>query len=206
MTRMGYVFNCDTCLDVRGCQTACKLYHETPMGIYHTETQTSVDHSSYPDANEYFLPIICQQCGNPSCVPACPSGALEKLDNGIVSIANPEACKACESGACEEACPYGGIHFDKPTGRAYKCDLCIERLEKGLNPRCVDGCLTQSRFCGDFDDPNSVVSQAVSSWEGYVHQLKPETGNEPNVYYLLSKKRWDDMNNLVTTQWHNPAE
>jgi Fe-S-cluster-containing dehydrogenase component len=201
---MGYVFNCDTCLDIRGCQTACKLYHHTPMGIYNTETYTSVDRTSYPNANEYFIPLICQHCTRPSCVSACTAGAIEKRPDGVVVIARGEECASCETGACEEACPYGGIHFDRPTGKAYKCDLCVDRLEKGLSPRCVEGCLSGSRFVGDFDDPNSVVSQTVANWTGYVYQLRPGTGNGPNVYYLLSKHRWDDMDNLVSTQWHNP--
>ena len=33
MTKMGFVFNLDTCLDHRGCMTACKLYNKTPMGV-----------------------------------------------------------------------------------------------------------------------------------------------------------------------------
>ncbi len=209
MTRMGYVFNCDTCLDIRSCQVACKVHHCTPAGINNTETYTSVDHSSYPDANEYFLPIICQQCDNPSCVKACKLGAIEKLDNGVVRIADADLCAACDTAACESACPYSGIHYDSVTRRAYKCDLCIDRVDQGLNPRCVDGCLTSSRMVGDFDDPYSAASQTIAAWKEageYVHQLDTSTGNGPNVYYLLTKKRWDDMRNLVTTQWHNPSE
>ena len=204
MTRMGLVINLDTCMDMRGCVTACKMYKDTPMGVYETETFTSYD-GSYPDANEYFIPISCQQCSRPTCVSACPDGALAKLDNGIVVVTNQDACTVCTEPLCEKACPYDAIHFDAPTKKVYKCDLCIDLIEEGKRPHCVAGCLSMSRYAGDFDDPKSVVAKTLVEWGSFVHQLKPETGNEPNVYYLLSKHQWKDMEHLFTPHWHEPA-
>ena len=200
MTRMGFVINLDSCMDHRGCMTACKMYKETPMGIYNMKTLTSND-GAFPDPNTYFMPKLCQQCNNPSCVPACPHEALEKRYDGIVVIAKPEACETCEDPGCQEACPYDAITFDPVTKMAYKCDMCLSRLQAREQPRCVRGCLTGSIFTGDFDDPDSMVSQIVASWDGFVHQLKPETGNEPNVYYLLSKKQWQGSDHLFDPNW-----
>lgn len=131
--------------------------------------------------------------------------ALVKREDGIVFIADQAACSFFISHRCQDVCPYGAIHYNLPTEKTYKCDLCVERIDDGQVPYCVAGCLTGSRFYGDFDDPESVVSQALVNWEGYVHQLKPETGNAPNTYYLLSKHQWNDMDNLYAPNWHETA-
>lgn len=203
MTRMGFLINLDTCLDHRGCQTACKANRNTPMGIYHNETFT-VNDNNYPDPNQYFINILCQQCDNPSCVPACTAGALTKRDDGIVIVSDQGACAECKDPLCQKACPYGAIHHDPITKKTYKCDMCYDRIAEGKDTFCVGGCLTGSRMFGDFDDPTSVVSQVVEQLKDHVYQLKPETGNGPNVYYVLSKQRWDDMNHLYTPNWHDP--
>jgi hypothetical protein len=59
-----------------------------------------------------------------------------------------------------------------------------------------------SWFFGDFDDSASVVSQIVESWEGHTHQLKPTSKNMPNVWYLLSRKPWNDAKSLYSPNWH----
>jgi phenylacetyl-CoA:acceptor oxidoreductase subunit 1 len=80
-------------------------------------------------------------------------------------------------------------------GAAQKCDFCVDRLEKGLKPYCVQTCLkglkpycvqtclTGALMFGDFDDPNSEVSEALSSGHHF-HRLREELGTKPSVYYL----------------------
>ena len=200
MTKMGFVFNLDTCLDHRGCMTACKLYNKTPMGVYNTETVTSTT-GEYPDANCYFFVRICQQCDNPSCVAACSRAALEKRTDGIVDLVEPAKCSGCDA-PCEAACPFGGIRYDELDDRAYKCNMCAQRLDAGLEPRCIGGCLTGSRFVGDFDDEASVVSQVVAACGDRVYKLDDPNGNGPNVRYLLTKHDWAGDEGIVSPNWH----
>lgn len=204
MTRMGFVFNLDTCLDHRGCMTACKVYNKTPMGVYNTETLTSTT-GEYPESNTYFFPRICQQCDNPSCLGACEAGAIVKRDDGIVDIADPGKCAACDGHPCEAACPFGGIHFDAGDGRAYKCNLCAERLDAGLEPRCVGGCLTGSRLVGDFDDECSMVSAIAQQLGESLYSLDDPNGNGPNARYLLTKHEWAGQRGTVAPNWHEKA-
>ena len=44
---------------------------------------------------------------------------------------------------------------------------------------CPTGCM----YFGSIDDPHSEVSQLLKTREYKV--LSPETGNDPNVYYLI---------------------
>lgn len=204
MTRLGFVINLDTCLDQRGCMTLCKRVKNTPMGCYSTETFTYVGGSDkYPENHMYHIPIPCQHCANPTCVSACPYSVFGKRTDGIVTVGDTEKCKACQNKPCISACPYSVIDLDPVTGKASKCDFCVDLIDQGKAPACTTTCLTQSYKFGDLDDPDSEVSQIVKAWEGYVHQLKPESGNGPSVYYLLSKKQWRDMEGLYSPAWHD---
>lgn len=202
MTRLGFVINLDSCLDQRGCMTNCKKQWNTPMGIYYTETFTAMG-GTYPDPIGYFIPVLCQHCGNPTCVSACPEHIFAKREDGIVTVGDTEKCKSCETRPCLEACPYDVIGFDPVTGEVGKCDMCASLVDKGKMPACAATCLTHSWFFGDLDDPGSEVSQIIGAWAGHVHQLKPESGNAPAVYYLLSRREWKDMDGLYSPAWQN---
>jgi Fe-S-cluster-containing dehydrogenase component len=51
-----------------------------------------------------------------------------------------------------------------------------------LEPFCVKECIWGAIHFGDIGDPNSEVSQLVSSRNGY--NLEPEKGTHPSNYYL----------------------
>lgn len=204
MTRLGFVFNLDTCSDLRGCMVSCKDKTNAFLGAHYIETLTNIS-MDYPRPNTYFVPVLCNHCDKPSCVPACPHGVFAKRDDGIVTVADTSVCESCDSKACVEACPYDRIFLDPKDGRVGKCDMCVDLVDEGKAPACAARCITQSILFGDFDDPNSVVAQTIAAWGevGYVHQLKPETGNGPAVYYLLSKKQWEDTEKLYSPAWQN---
>jgi Fe-S-cluster-containing dehydrogenase component len=86
------------------------------------------------------LPLVCQQCREPACVPACPAEALTRTEGGILAV-DSDACTGC--GECIEACPAGCIFLDAKGGTALACDLC------GGEPRCVSFC---HALCLNVDD------------------------------------------------------
>lgn len=69
-----------------------------------------------------------------------------------------------------------------------KCTLCIDRIyderldEYDRQPSCVITCPAHARHFGDFDDPESKVSQLVRERGGYT--LMPELGYNPTNRYL----------------------
>ncbi len=94
----------------------------------------------------FYLPRICNHCANPSCVAACPSGAIYKRgEDGIVLI-NQEKCRGWR--ACVAACPYKKIYYNWKTGKSEKCILCFPRLETGQAPACFHSCVGRIRYLG----------------------------------------------------------
>jgi tetrathionate reductase subunit B len=79
-------------------------------------------------------------------------------------------------------CPYKQRFINPDKNTADKCTLCIHRVKKGLVPACVNTCVGRARIFGDFNDPDSEVSQLVKANKTRV--LKPELGTKPQVYYI----------------------
>ena len=111
----------------------------------------------------------------------CPTGASHLWNDTNIVLVEPEKCTGCK--ACIAACPYDARLVMRPDGYIDKCTFCHHRVEKGLNPACVSTCPTGCMYFGSLDDPHSEVSELLKKRDHKV--LKPETGNEPNVYYLI---------------------
>jgi molybdopterin-containing oxidoreductase family iron-sulfur binding subunit len=73
----------------------------------------------------------------------------------------------------------GGGHAK---GVMEKCTFCVHRVEKGLQPACVETCPTNALVFGDIDDPNTPVSRYLQ--EKQTWQLLDEAGTRPSVYYV----------------------
>jgi len=127
----------------------------------------------------FFVPKLCNQCTHPACVQVCPVGATYKGADGVVLI-DHEYCIGCRY--CVQACPYGARYFDEERGVSDKCTWCYHRITKGLQPACVEVCPVGARIFGDRNDQQSPISLFIRN--NRVQVLKPETGNEPNVYYV----------------------
>ncbi|MBE7560419.1 4Fe-4S ferredoxin [bacterium] len=116
--------NVDRCIDCKACFVACFDGHHGEPIIHHAP-------------GPYGFPILCRQCEEPTCVAACPYGAMERDPHGVVLRRLP-MCRACWS--CVPACPFGAIDAAMVERRVAKCDLCEDRVLAGGRPRCVAAC------------------------------------------------------------------
>jgi molybdopterin-containing oxidoreductase family iron-sulfur binding subunit len=73
----------------------------------------------------------------------------------------------------------GGGHAK---GVMEKCTFCVHRVEKGLDPACVETCPTDALVFGDIDDSSSPISQYVREKRSW--QLLEEAGTSPNIFYV----------------------
>jgi tetrathionate reductase subunit B len=176
--RYGMVIDLRKCFGCHACSVACKAQFDVPLGRWRSWVVTT-ERGEYPDVQRSFVPVLCNHCENPPCVSVCPTGATYKKDNGLV-MQNEEDCIGCAY--CVHACPYKVKFVDPVKKVAQKCDFCIERLEQGLLPSCVNTCNAQARIFGDINDPRSEISQLLNKHP--VQTLRPEFGTEPHVFYI----------------------
>jgi nitrate reductase beta subunit len=94
----------------------------------------------------FYLPRICNHCLNPSCVAACPSGAIYKRGEDGVVLINQNVCRAWRM--CVTACPYKKTYYNWSAGKSEKCVLCYPRLESGQAPACMHSCVGRIRYLG----------------------------------------------------------
>lgn len=94
----------------------------------------------------FYLPRICNHCLNPSCVAACPSGAIYKRGEDGIVLVSQEKCQGWRM--CVSGCPYKKVYFNYQTGKAEKCILCYPRLESGAAPACFHTCPGRIRYLG----------------------------------------------------------
>ncbi|MFI6515462.1 nitrate reductase subunit beta [Spirillospora sp. NPDC050679] len=100
----------------------------------------------YENAFMFYLPRICEHCLNPSCVAACPSGAIYKrVEDGIVLV-DQDRCRGWRM--CVSGCPYKKVYFNHQTGKAEKCTLCYPRIEAGEPTVCSETCVGRLRYLG----------------------------------------------------------
>ncbi len=204
-THLGMVVDLNRCIGCWTCAVACKQENNVPEGLFYLRILTKggdamdVPAGTYPDLTMAYQATNCFHCENPPCVKACPTQATYKQDNGIVAI-DYDRCIGCRY--CMVACPYDNRTFNwrepvqdpppdvapvgtvpaRPKGVVEKCTFCTQRVEEGLEPRCVVACPTGARVFGDLDDPESEVARLVRDNPTYT--VFPEKGTGPSVHYI----------------------
>ena len=199
MTRWGFSVDLKRCIGCYGCVEACKTENGTPpqifwMKVYKRDMNESK--ASWP-----FLPTRCNHCESAPCVTACPTGASHQRGDGIVLV-DYDQCIGCQ--ACIIACPYQanslwfhseGYYGKELTpyeeqvydvvhrkGTVQKCTFCYHRLDKGMEPACVETCPTDALMCGDLDDPESGINHLLNTRGSFVPQ--EALGTRPKLFYL----------------------
>jgi molybdopterin-containing oxidoreductase family iron-sulfur binding subunit len=85
-----------------------------------------------------------------------------------------------------QSAPTAGNYPSRTAGVVEKCNLCVERLDVGQIPLCVETCRTRGTAAltfGNLEDPNSPLRQLLASRQ--VLRRRPALGTEPSVFYLV---------------------
>ncbi len=104
-------------------------------------------------------------------------GDLDAITGGVIPpYKNPDLDKLWGP---EQRRTAGGGHAK---GVMEKCTFCVHRVEKGLDPACVDTCPTNALVFGDVDNPDTAISKYLR--EKQTWQLLDEAGTRPSVFYV----------------------
>ena len=123
------------CWGCRTCEVACKQENQAPDGVRLISVIEEGPRRVEGKLDFRYRVNLCRHCDDPPCVEACPAEAITRREDGLV-ILETAACTGCT--LCLEACPYQAIAFAEREGKAYKCNLCVQRLDRGLIPACAD--------------------------------------------------------------------
>ncbi|MCL5022931.1 MAG: 4Fe-4S ferredoxin [Nitrospirae bacterium] len=133
------VLDISKCIRCHKCEIDCKLENLVPEGVRILRMVALGPEEWDGELRIFNVRASCFQCHLPACVSACPTGALRKSPEGVV-IRDEALCVGCR--ICELTCPNcGTLSYDKRTKQMLKCDFCLKRLDNGLLPACVEGCL-----------------------------------------------------------------
>ena len=67
------------------------------------------------------VPIMCMQCDEAACAATCPTGALTRDADGVITH-DANKCIVCKM--CVSACPLGNVSYSPAKRTIHKCDMC----------------------------------------------------------------------------------
>lgn len=192
MSQIGFYYDQTMCAGCKTCQVACKDKNRLEVGTIYREVR-SYEKGEFPSVQMYHLSATCNHCTAPACITECPTGAIEKLDDGTV-VMDAEACIGCSS--CATACPYGVPRLIEAEGIYGKCDACVNEREAGYNPVCVDGCPYRAFDFGEIEDLKAKYPDAVDSIPAlFINDSSVSTG--PNTLIKARACALDEVGTQV---------
>jgi molybdopterin-containing oxidoreductase family iron-sulfur binding subunit len=138
----------------------------------------------------FRVPMMCQHCSSPPCVDVCPTGASFRRADGIVLV-DRHICIGCRY--CMMACPYKARSFvhehledqndnaPRGIGTVEACNMCIDRVDNGKLPACVEAAPEGGIVFGDLNDSSSRLSRLVK--EVATRQIRGDLGADPGIRY-----------------------
>ena len=142
------------CSGCHTCEILCTLGHE---GVINPLLARNTVHTDI-QAGDVTHVLYCQQCDDPKCLKACPTGALHVDPETGARVIDQDVCIGCQT--CLNACIFAAagqgesrIKYNPETNTCFKCDLC------GGEPKCV-------KYCP--------LGASMSSWIEYGPIIRPQ--------------------------------
>jgi formate dehydrogenase iron-sulfur subunit len=193
-----------TCIGCKACEVACVEWNGYPVrpttfdNTYQTMPNTEWNYWNLIRFNEHenedgtFQWLMrkdqCMHCEDPGCLKACPAdGAIVQYSNGIVDF-QQEHCIGCQY--CVTGCPFDIPRFNPETKKVFKCTLCSDRVNAGLEPACIKSCPTGCLHFGSKEDMKYLAEQRAAQLREHSSYkdagvYDPDGVNGTHVIYVL---------------------
>ncbi len=193
------------CIGCHSCENACREYNNLPAFetrpdgeiLYPTELNdrvfTRIESKTIPSVDSSTGETVtyrrhqCNHCLHPSCVSACPVGALVKSPEGPVYY-RAERCIGCRY--CMNACPFTIPKYEWNSNKPFirKCTMCSEKVLQGEPTSCASVCPTGAITFGTrnelLEEARQRIAQDPDRYHNHIYG-EFEVGGT-NVLYLSS--------------------
>ncbi len=197
------------CTACRGCQVACKEWKGFPA----VPTRQRGSHQNPPDLTHFnyklvrfnehkidgrvqwlFFPDQCRHCVQPPCKDVADvyvkDAIMKDETTGIVYCT--EASKKLTIDQCKEiaeGCPYNIPRRNNDTGMLTKCDMCIDRVQAGMQPSCVKTCCTGTMNFGERDDMMALAKKTLDTVKKTQPQAMLVDADSVGVIFLITQPK-----------------
>ncbi|VVH66168.1 Respiratory nitrate reductase beta chain (EC [uncultured Gammaproteobacteria bacterium] len=139
-----------------------------------------------------YLPRLCEHCLNPTCVAACPSGAIYKREEDGIVLIDQDKCRGWRM--CVSACPYKKIYYNWQSGKSEKCTFCYPRIESGEPTVCSETCVGRIRNLGVIlYDADRIEEMANISDEKDLYEAQLEIFLDPHDKAIQKQAKKDGV-------------
>ena len=205
-----FLIDTTRCTACRGCQMACKDWHNLPA----IETKQTGTHQNPPDLNPCNLKIVrfrehktedgrvvwnffpdqCRHCRNPICKDVAdmsvPGAIIQDAETGAVLFTEKSTELSAEDAqAVRDACPYNIPRRDEATMMLTKCDMCIDRVTNGLIPMCVKSCPTGTMLFGERGEILAEAKRRLAKIQKTFPKAYLCDPKDVNVIYILGEEK-----------------
>ena len=202
MVQYAFFFDKSQCTDCRACVLSCRNWNDLSPGAVKWCRVFQWEKGVYPNVRLHILFAPCYHCEDPICIRACKSNAIYKEEKYGAVLVNQEKCHGDRR--CLRACPYGApqFHNDAENAKMSKCNMCVERLEDGYGPICVESCPMRALDFGPLEDlinkygnvrdiediPKSSITQPAIVFKPHENKEKLIPYDEDKALYLLARR------------------
>jgi formate dehydrogenase iron-sulfur subunit len=188
------------CTACRGCQVACKQWHDLPaeitvnQGSYQNPADLSFDTYKLVRMREelidgkvkwLFFPDQCRHCIEAPCYETAGDESAIYRDGPTGAIIYTANTKNLDADEIIESCPYN-IPRKGPGGMLAKCDMCLDRVQNGLLPACVKTCPTGAMNFGERDEMLKLAEKRLTEVKVKFPNAVLLDPNDVNVIYLTA--------------------
>lgn len=202
-----FLIDTSRCTACRGCQLACKEWHELEPNA----TKQKGSHQNPPDLNPNnyklvrfseridengktrwnFFPDQCRHC----LAPPCKSTADLSVDGAVIqdettgAVLFTEKTKELTADDAEMvrvSCPYDIPRRNTNTGEVTKCTMCFERISSGMLPACVKSCPTGTMNFGERDAMLRLAKERLAAAQMEFPEAYLADPDDVNVIFLLT--------------------
>lgn len=174
MSEKGFFFDMTACIGCKSCQIACKDKNDLDVGSLFRKVWL-FERGKFPNPRSYFISMACNHCKEPKCVDNCPTGASYRREEDGVVLIDLNKCIGCKY--CTWSCPYEARHYNKDNGKVEKCNACLDLLQQGEKPACIDACIMRVLEYESVEELNKKHKETTKDIDG----LPDSNITKPNI-------------------------